>query len=330
MPIREQPKRTSSNGLKQLGSNARSSRAAPLAKRPSYKHSSPSSSRPSSPSPTRKSTAPVRKDTADEEDDMASFLQFWWAMSMGLMRKAEADKYSSTTCDTQIASSNPNLLYCSEACRRKDSRPSLYTRINSSPGVSPILRAYNDRQLPDIVPQRSPTIVRPLSSAISDFSLTATTSRTSYWDDDVSPTEKSPSAQDLPGFPSADIVFESTPHPRERTSIAATDAPPSLVHSPASSYGTIASTPATRPLPPRRATTTAKSMDLVTCALAAVPSSPGSLKSEASTVTSIHTAKTQGKSSQMHGGQTPSGWSAGTAVGSLEQLSNSAAMRGVP
>nr|OQO26274.1 hypothetical protein B0A51_07188 [Rachicladosporium sp. CCFEE 5018] len=311
MPIREQLKRTSSNGLKQLGSNARTSRPAPLTKRTSYKHSSPSSSRPSSPGPTRKSTASSSKDTTEEEDDMASFLQFC------------------TTCDTQIASPNPNLLYCSEACRRKDSRPSLYTNINSSPGVSPMLRAYNDRQLPDIVPQRSPTIVRPLSSNISEFSLTSQTSHTSYWDDEVSPTEKHPSVQDLPGFPSADITIESNLHAHERTSIATIDAPPSLVHSPASSYGTIASTPATRPLPPRRATTTAKSMDLVSCKLATASIAPGGLKSEASTFMSIHTAGTEMKSPQTAGERRPSGWNATTAVGSVEQLSNSAAARGV-
>ncbi|OQO11043.1 hypothetical protein B0A48_05298 [Cryoendolithus antarcticus] len=312
MPIREQHKRTSSNGLKQLGSNARASRPAPLNKRTSYKQSSPSSSRPSSPAPTRKSTASPPKDITEEEDDMASFLQFC------------------TTCDTQIASPNPNLLYCSEACRRKDSRPSLYTNINSSPGVSPMLRAYNDRQLPDIIPQRSPTIVRPLSSNISEFSLTSHTSHTSYWDDDVSPTEKSHSVQDLPGFPSADIALESAPHAPGRPSIAEIEAPPSLVHSPASSYGTIASTPATRPLPPRRATTTAKSMDLVTCKLAATSVGPGGLKSEASTITSIHTVGTERSSPRAAGERRPSGWNVTTAVGSLEQLSNSAAARGVP
>ncbi|KAK6429291.1 hypothetical protein LTR95_014564 [Oleoguttula sp. CCFEE 5521] len=312
MPIREQHKRTSSNGLKQLGANARASRPAPLTKRASYKQSSPSSSRPSSPAPTRESTTSPPKDITEEEDDMASFLQFC------------------TTCDTQIASPNPNLLYCSEACRRKDSRPSLYTNISSSPGVSPMLRAYNDRQLPDIIPQRSPTIVRPLSSTISDFSLTSTTSRMSYWDEDVSPTEKLPSVQDLPGFPSRDTILDSTSRVSERTSIAATDAPPSLVHSPASSYGTIASTPATRPLPPRRATTTVKSMDLVTCKLAAAHIGSGSLKSEASTVTSVDTAETQRKTSRIVSRRRPSGWSESTAVGSLEQLSNSAAARGVP
>ncbi|KAL9052987.1 MAG: hypothetical protein Q9162_005043 [Coniocarpon cinnabarinum] len=73
---------------------------------------------------------------ADEEDMSSTFQQFC------------------ATCDTLIVVPNASILYCSEACRRKDS--------SLAPPQSPNRIAVDDvaRQEPDLIPPLSPTEIK--------------------------------------------------------------------------------------------------------------------------------------------------------------------------
>ena len=153
---------------------------------------------------------------------------------------------------------------------------------------------YFDMPPADIVPQRSPTVLRPASLTFSD--LTAS--------DTDSPNRDSHMSEGARYF----AQFESTGHGSElvssrrprtnRSSTAYEGGLPSLTNTPSSSVGTAASWTSYRPLPPRHDPSTGhfpkKSIDLVTPIF---PTSPtqfakeASLKSSASTVTSFRCAE---------------------------------------
>ncbi|KAG8624542.1 hypothetical protein KVT40_007609 [Elsinoe batatas] len=77
-----------------------------------------------------------------------------------------------TTCEKQIITPNASLLYCSEACRKKDgSRPLSACLDAGFPSPSPTTTFDPSSTYADIVPQRSPTVLRPPSIASDDGSI---------------------------------------------------------------------------------------------------------------------------------------------------------------
>ncbi|KAF4553413.1 Hypothetical protein D9617_7g031400 [Elsinoe fawcettii] len=74
-----------------------------------------------------------------------------------------------TTCEKQIITPNASLLYCSEACRKKDGTRPISACIEAGfPSPSPIASFNPASSYPDIVPQQSPTVLRPSSIASDD------------------------------------------------------------------------------------------------------------------------------------------------------------------
>jgi hypothetical protein len=212
--------------------------------------------------------------------------------------------------------------------------------------MSPTSHAYHEHESVDILPQMSPTVVRPLSTTFSELNLARMSSNSSsnyddydhdrdhdhYHEHDYHFESESldPHVLDLPGYPTSETLTPRRPSQKR----ASTDVP-SLVHSPSSSYGTNAShcyhNTATR-------STATKSIDLVTPLTA--PPSPtltsqkdASLKSQASTLTTLRIAEgnttsdarrpSLDKDSRRDSTQLPTG----AALGSLRQLFNHDAIR---
>lgn len=214
------------------------------------------------------------------------------------------------------------------------------SQMPHSPELSPSVAAYNHRDSApaNILQQRSPTVLRPLSNTFSELNLSATNSRSSGSNDDYDDYDGA-HVQDLPGFPSHCFThFQSTDWKRNSTGV---DAPPSLVHSPSSSYGTVSSFMSTRPLPPKHTHSSTKSADLVIPQPVQDPPSPKAvtshhptLKSKASTSTSFRVA--QAEESDVAGDDRRR-WSAdskqnrsGSAQENLRQLFSHEAIRAAP
>ncbi|CAK4032431.1 Hypothetical predicted protein [Lecanosticta acicola] len=232
---------------------------------------------------------------ADEEEvGMASFLQFC------------------ATCEKQIVTPGSSILYCSEACRKKDtSRPTSVQSIESVKSPSGMFNnnaaSYFESHPPaDILPQRSPTVLRPLSCTFSDMSISDSNpySLDDAASDASSRKRDSEATAYLEQFYS-DFARASRPRMhRAHTTTTDSSTIPSLVHSPSSSYGTVASNASYRPLANRHnpyttSFSTNKSIDLVLPYHTTIPhsSSPNELmkdashKSSASTLTSFRVAE---------------------------------------
>jgi hypothetical protein len=209
--------------------------------------------------------------------------------------------------------------------------------------MSPKSHAYHDHDSINILPQMSPTVVRPLSKTFSELNLARISSNSSTSSDhhdhsyfeqdyDFQPESLDSHVLDLPGYPTSTTL---TPRRSSTKRTSTTIDVPSLVHSPSSSYGT--TTSHHRQTATTRSSTT-KSVDLVTPLTA--PPSPtliglqdGSLKSQASTLTTLriaerNTSSETGRPSldkdfRRDGAQI----STGAAVGSLRQLFNHDAIR---
>jgi len=208
--------------------------------------------------------------------------------------------------------------------------------------MSPTSPAYHEHDSVDILPQMSPTVVRPLSKTFSELNLARISSNSTtssdhhdhgYFDHDYDfqPESLDSHVLDLPGYPTSTTLAPRR-HPSKRAST--TIDVPSLVHSPSSSYGTNASH--YRHATYTRSSTT-KSIDLVTPLTA--PPSPtlvgqdASLKSHASTLTTLRIAEgnniSEGRRPSMDKDSRRDSTQAtkGAAVGSLRQLFNHDAIR---
>lgn len=311
-------KRTPTNGLKNPPAPARPNRPS-LAKRNSSYHNVRPQSGVTPRSPTGGKRPSEAGKPGEMADDDASFLQFC------------------ATCEKQIVTPT---LYCSEACRRKDSVKSMPSHVPYSPELSPAMAAYNHRESApaNIMQQRSPTVLRPLSNTFSELDLSETSPRSSESNEDYDDYDDA-HVQDLPGFPSHCLThFHPTDWKRNSTGV---DAPPSLVHSPSSSYGTVSSFMSTRPLPPKHTHSSNKSADLVIPMPVQDPPSPKAvtsqhpaLKSKASTSTSFRVAQA-GENDV--GGEDARRWSVdkkqtrnGSAQENLRQLFSHDAIRAAP
>jgi hypothetical protein len=209
--------------------------------------------------------------------------------------------------------------------------------------MSPKSHAHHDYDSVNILPQMSPTVVRPLSKTFSELNLARVSSSSStssnyhdheYFerDYDFQPESLDSHVLDLPGYP----TFETLTPRRPSTKRASTTIEvPSLIHSPSSSYGTTASHH--RHKTTTRSSTT-KSIDLVTPLTA--PPSPnligqqdGSLKSQASTLTTLRiaegntTSESRRPSLDKNFRRDSAQVSTGAAAGSLRQLFNHDAIR---
>lgn len=183
-------------------------------------------------------------------------------------------------------------------CRKRDvsrppSIPSIHA-ISPSPMFSSV--SYFDHSQPNIVPQRSPTVLRPMSLTLSDLSISGSST-----DGDERGEQKGRRGSDSSRCLDQFYNDFAAARPRGTRSSTTTESSniPSLVHSPSSSYGTVASNQSYRPFVPRHNpfTTTyhRKSLELVTNDGA--PPSPTqllkdcSMKSSASTLTSFRIAE---------------------------------------
>ena len=157
----------------------------------------------------------------------------------------------------------------------------------------PSASSYFDSRPADIVPQRSPTVVRPVSLSFSDATSPPPDSHVFGGGRD----------SEFTGYSGHDSELASSRKPRmNRSSTASEYGLPSLSNTPSSSIGTAASWSSYRPLPPRHDPSTGhfptKSLDLVIPTFpTTAPSSPSqtmkdsSLKSSASTMTSFRVAE---------------------------------------
>lgn len=236
----------------------------------------------------------------------------------------------STYCERQIVHPGNSTLYCSRAyvgsdsqtldyqltiptrCQRRDSaKPTPIEAVVSPAFIS--APSYFDVPQPDILPQRSPTVLRPLSSTFSDLHLSETSSSD---DSNNEPADRSKRLSDATNYHNRlDSSPSTSPLPRRpHATRSSTSTLPSLSHTPSSSVGTAAS----YTFPPRHRPT--KSADLVIPVFAG----PASAKSEASTLTSFHAAEAE---YPKHRDWRPR---QGSATGSLRQLFRHEAVAGSP
>ncbi|KAH0288835.1 hypothetical protein M436DRAFT_84004 [Aureobasidium namibiae CBS 147.97] len=256
-----------------------------------------------------------RTDTAiaPEDEDMAGLPQFC------------------ATCEKQILTPACNsILYCSESCRRKDhNKPLSHSILPSEPSPQPTTPRssyfFDDHQH-EILPMRSPTVVRPPSLAFSDDSF------------DLSGNEEQPQYRRSESDGSryfSHYNHHSADHSPRRASYDPYT--PSLSHTPASLLSTVGSYLSTRPLPGRKnpysASFSSLSVDLVTPVVNAESLAPttdlshqaASLRSTASTSTAFRVVEGEmsyGKKDYMSG-TSPS-------KGSLRQLFFHEAMQAPP
>ena len=167
--------------------------------------------------------------------------------------------------------------------------------------------SYFDIPVTDILPQRSPTIVRPMSLTFADLSISESDD-SSREDADCSTSE---AARYLSQFHSdvQNLRF-NRPRPNRASTVVTESGMPSLTHTPSSSVGTVASMASYRQLPPRHdplgGNQLTKSIDLVTptyytstSGATTAPSSPTqlmkdpTLKTSASTLTSFQAAEAE-------------------------------------
>lgn len=191
----------------------------------------------------------------------------------------------------------------------------------------------------DIIPQRSPTVLRPPSLAFSDLSISSPGSPPEDPDDHLERHE-SDLAHSLAGLSAGTWAPEPDMprRPRANRSSTATESTglPSLCHTPSSSVSTTASFASARPVPSRHnksySAYSTKPYDMVTPQKPAASSSPtqlmadSSYKSSASTLTSFRVAE----AGDLSYTKQPSGRRGSEAQGSLKQLFSHDAMKAPP
>ncbi|KAF2765133.1 hypothetical protein EJ03DRAFT_219862 [Teratosphaeria nubilosa] len=314
--------RSSSHGRKLLPLHARPSKPPALKRGTSYTnanvHSIGAASSKSATAANRKSASELVVPSVDDGEDMASFIQFC------------------TTCERQIINPQPSRLYCSEVCRRRDSNQSIVMPPPLSPHMTPSLSSYVDSPPPDIIPQRSPTILRPVSLTFSDLTISDHGSPSEHTSEYLDFVEAS--ATSKPHVESWNSGSHGNTRPSYKRASTTTDISnmPSLSHTPSSSIGTIGSVVLQRPMPSRHnksySTNSTRSEDLVNpCANLATSSSfhpqDASLKSCASTVTAFRVAEAGALSYQK---RPSTNRRFSSAHGSLKQLFSHEAMKAPP
>lgn len=146
-------------------------------------------------------------------------------------------------------------MLCS--CRRRDSAKSIPSSLHYSPPLSPYTPTVDGLPHKSIVPRRSPTVLRPLSTTFSELSLYELNSEKQIDDDDID--------ESTFGMPTS----ASRPYLKRTSTSEDSSNLPSLVHTPSSSYGA-PDAEAARPLPRKHscAKCAHRGIDLVTPMLA--------------------------------------------------------------
>ncbi|PNS17459.1 hypothetical protein CAC42_7142 [Sphaceloma murrayae] len=266
-------------------------------------------------SPGSKSGGSKRNSRNDfDEDDMAALPNFC------------------TTCEKQIITPNAALLYCSEACRRKDgNRPISACLETGFPSPSPVA-SFDPASYPDIVPQRSPTAARPSSIVSEDSSMydrpgmsRADSEASKYLSQFLSASSTSPARRTpRPGY-------YRNPTTSSQTTLPSLSHTPNSCTSPSSSYNSVSRTAPTRPVywSSHRHQSSTRSIDLVMpiTAPASVNKIDGesSLRSQASTATAFRVAE-----GELTYEKKPMTDASRATPGSLKQLFAHEAMRRPP
>ncbi|TIA55919.1 hypothetical protein D6C79_00209 [Aureobasidium pullulans] len=247
-PPQQHARNTTCNTRRAASTHARPLRPPPLGPRKNS-HSGQSKKSPvcnkTSTSTTSGKTQKRDADTNAEDEDMAGLPQFC------------------ATCEKQILTPACNsILYCSESCRRKDhNKPLSHSILPSEPSPQPTTPRssyfFDDHNQHEILPMRSPTVVRPPSLAFSDDSS------------DLSGNEEHPMYRRSESDGSRYLSHyrhSSGEHSPRRASYEPYT--PSLSHTPGSLLSTVGSYLSTRPLPGRKnpysASFSSLSVDLVT------------------------------------------------------------------
>ncbi|KAF2150679.1 hypothetical protein K461DRAFT_295931 [Myriangium duriaei CBS 260.36] len=191
------------------------------------------------------------------------------------------------TCEKQIINPNATFLYCSEACRRKDGSRSVSTALESGVPSPPVPDPDLDSEpFADIVPQQSPTVLRPASIISID----------SEDESSASDRKESDAAKYLSQFlmsGSASPSRYARPSYRRNPTTTSHTGPPSLSHtptsiaSPFSSWNSMARTAPSKTTSWGHRPTNSRSFDF------AVPASMGKtdvLQSKVSTDTAFRVA----------------------------------------
>lgn len=247
-PPQQHARNTTCNTRRAAPTHARPLRPPPLGPRKNS-HSGQSKKSPvcnkTGTSTTSGKTQKRDADTNAEDEDMAGLPQFC------------------ATCEKQILTPACNsILYCSESCRRKDhNKPLSHSILPSEPSPQPTTPRssyfFDDHNQHEILPMRSPTVVRPPSLAFSDDSS------------DLSGNEDHPMYRRSESDGSRYLSHyrhSSGEHSPRRASYEPYT--PSLSHTPGSLLSTVGSYLSTRPLPGRKnpysASFSSLSVDLVT------------------------------------------------------------------
>ncbi|KAH9832706.1 Life-span regulatory factor [Teratosphaeria destructans] len=195
---------------------------------------------------------------------------------------------------------------------------------------------YVDSPPPDIIPQRSPTILRPISLTFSDLALSEHGSPSEHTPDYLDYVEAS--AVSNPHVESWNPGSQSNTRPSYKRASTTTDISnmPSLSHTPSSSIGTIGSVVLQRSIPSRHnksySTHSTRSEDLVNPYATLAPTSSlhlhdARLKSCASTVTAFRVAEAGALS---YDKRPSANRRLSSAHGSLKQLFSHEAMKAPP
>jgi len=213
----------------------------------------------SKPAPLKKTTNVPSEKSAKSPTSLSGKNGSGWSKRIGKTEQTDTDDedmaglpHFCAMCEKQIITPGSTILYCSEGCRRRDSNKPLThasTTIAESPVSPPRRSSYFETQaLPDILPQRSPTMVRPPSITFSD------TSEVSFFDVRASYNRsESEAARYLAQFSSPNASPERRRRPqcdRQAHSLSHSTLP-SLSHTPGSLISPGTSFSSSRPLPSR-------------------------------------------------------------------------------
>lgn len=249
-----------------------------------------------------------------------------------MLLKHESLTLHSATCEKQIFTpAGTAILYCSESCRRKDhNKPLSHSILPPEPSPQPTTPRnsyFFDEPQHEILPLRSPTVVRPPSLAFSDDSS-----------DSSSYNESQPSYRRSESDTSQYLHHQRYPsgdHSPRRASYEPFT--PSLSYTPASLIIPGGSYLSARPLPGRKnpysASFSSLSVDLVTPVVntesltgpTSLSHNNASLRSGASTSTAFRVAE-----GEMSYEKKPYAHSTSPSKGSLKQLFFHEAMQAPP
>lgn len=301
-------------------------------------------------SPTSKNSTKRDSRNTFEEDDMAGLPNYWYACTYTEARTAEltlsqhhvreADYHTQCLAALLLRSVSASS-FCvpsmasltASSCRRKDgNRPISECLETGFPSPSPIASYDAASSYPDIVPQRSPSVMRPSSIASEDSSIyerpqmsRADSEAAQYLSQFLSASSSSPARR------SARAGYYRNQNTASHSTLPSLSHTPGSFASPPSSYSSVSRTAPNRPVywNSHRHHSSTRSIDLVmpVTASASVNKTEGeaSLRSHASTATAFPVAE-----GELTYEKKPMAEASHAGSGSLKQLFAHEAMRRSP